>query len=141
MSASHVQEALLIFPGVNKANDGDKTFRKLDERASLFFKLAGSPEQIAVDVRRVAQIVKDHRGAELVFAKNKKEQEELWRARKVALWSAMDSVPGSKCWTTDVCVPISKLPQLVREVQADCARRGVVAPIVGHGPSAPALPG
>ncbi len=35
-------------------------------------------------------------------------------------------------WWTDVCVPISRLPQCIAETTADIAQSGLLAPIVGH---------
>jgi D-lactate dehydrogenase (cytochrome) len=56
---------------------------------------------------------------------------KLWEGRKVALWSAMALQPESKCWTTDVCVPISALPTLVEQTKTDLALRGLTACHVG----------
>ena len=44
----------------------------------------------------------------------------------------MEFLPGSRCWTTDVCVPISQLPIIIAEIQADTLREGIVGPIVSH---------
>lgn len=49
----------------------------------------------------------------------------------MALWSAMALQPESKCWTTDVCVPISALPTLVEQTKKDLAARGLTACHVG----------
>jgi D-lactate dehydrogenase (cytochrome) len=40
--------------------------------------------------------------------------------------------PGTKGFSTDVCVPISRLADCVRETEADIAATGLIAPIVGH---------
>ena len=82
--------------------------------------------------RGTGDIVKHNKGAKLITATTEEEKEDLWRARKVALWSALEYHPGSRCWTTDVCVPISKFPTLVAETQADLKSLDIVAPIVGH---------
>jgi D-lactate dehydrogenase (cytochrome) len=37
-----------------------------------------------------------------------------------------------KPWTTDVCVPISRLAECVLETRADVQEAGVLAPLVGH---------
>ena len=34
--------------------------------------------------------------------------------------------------TTDVCVPISKLPECLLETRADLDEAGVISPIIGH---------
>ena len=40
--------------------------------------------------------------------------------------------PGCRSLTTDVCVPISALPQLVTRTKADIQENGLVGPMVGH---------
>ena len=53
---------------------------------SLFFKFAGTEQQIKHDVGETGRIVSANGGNKLVFARNDKEKDDLWRARKVALW-------------------------------------------------------
>ena len=47
------------------------------------------------------------------------QREELWRARKVAYWSAFSLRPGAECWITDVAVPLSQLSAVLRDTEAD----------------------
>jgi D-lactate dehydrogenase (cytochrome) len=122
----------LMMKAINKAESTNKHARQWPEQPSLFFKFAGSPEQIKLDMKRTSEIVKRNSGTKLLTATTEAEKEDLWRARKVALWSALAYVPGSRCWTTDVCVPMSQFPTLVAETKADLDSLGVIAPIVGH---------
>jgi len=48
------------------------------------------------------------------------------------LMSSMAAHPGCRCWTTDVCVPVSRLPQLVYETKKDLSDSGLQSTIVGH---------
>lgn len=99
---------------------------------SIFFKFQGpTPESIDQCVELVTAISQKHGGRDLVFAKNEEESDELWRARKAAHWSAMALVEGSTCYSTDVCVPVSNLPRLVKETKEDLAREGIVGPLLG----------
>jgi len=52
--------------------------------------------------------------------------------RKYALMSTLAANPGTRCWTTDVCVPVSRLPQLILETKKDLADSGLLSTIVGH---------
>ncbi|CAD6568519.1 MAG: hypothetical protein CYPHOPRED_002683 [Cyphobasidiales sp. Tagirdzhanova-0007] len=122
----------LMMKAINKAEANNKNARQWQEAPSLFFKFNGSAEQMRLDMHRTAEIVKRHRGSKLITATSEDEKENLWRARKIALWSALAYYPGSRCWTTDVCVPISKFPDLVHETKEDLLRLNIVAPIVGH---------
>ena len=40
--------------------------------------------------------------------------------------------PGSKPMVTDVCVPISRLAECIRETKTDLDRSSIMAPIAGH---------
>jgi len=59
---------------------------------------------------------------------------ELWSARKEALWSvmALKRRDGDKVWTTDVAVPLSRLPDIIEETKEDIVESGLLAAIVGH---------
>lgn len=80
----------------------------------------------------LAEIVAKHKGTPLQIAENKDVSEKLWRARKMALFAALESYPGSRAWTTDVCVPIGQLPALVAETKREMSELGLIAPICGH---------
>lgn len=56
----------------------------------------------------------------------------MWNDRKNAHFAGLALVPGAKGWPTDVCVPVSKLPDLVYETKKDLAEIGLVSTIVGH---------
>ncbi|KIK95032.1 hypothetical protein PAXRUDRAFT_141634 [Paxillus rubicundulus Ve08.2h10] len=99
---------------------------------TLFFKLQGSFECISETSKIVQRIVQRHGSTRFEFASTDQEAEDLWENRKYALVSTLASHPGTKCWTTDVCVPVSKLPQLVYETKEDLAKAGLKSTIVGH---------
>ena len=122
----------LMMTAINRAESKNKNARQWQEKPSLFFKFAGSEEQIKLDMKRTSEIVNRNKGSKLITATTEQEKEDLWRARKVALFSALEYLPGSRCWTTDVCVPISQFPTLVAETKEDLASLDVIAPIVGH---------
>ena len=74
---------------VNKASFDQPGAKKWAEKPSLFFKFTGDEAQIKHDISETAKVVKSNRGDTLIFAKNEQEKEDLWRARKVGLWSSV----------------------------------------------------
>jgi len=40
--------------------------------------------------------------------------------------------PGAVAWSTDCCVPLSKLADCIAETRSDIEESGLLAPIVGH---------
>ncbi|UZJ50706.1 hypothetical protein CBS101457_000026 [Exobasidium rhododendri] len=108
------------------------------EQPSLFFKFSGSHAHVAEDQRLTTEIVERH-GADMAAlhrSRNEAEVEEIWKSRKIALWSAIqyrsDGHEGFNSWGTDVCVPIARLPKLVDLVKKDIAEHDLYGPIVGH---------
>ncbi|KAG1801456.1 D-lactate dehydrogenase cytochrome oxidoreductase [Suillus plorans] len=99
---------------------------------TLFFKIQGSPESIRDTSNVVQEIVQRHGSTRFEFAATEEEAGEMWENRKYALFSTLATQPGSKVWTTDVCVPVSRLPQLVYETKEDLAKAGLKSTIVGH---------
>ncbi|KAG6878896.1 hypothetical protein C0992_006833 [Termitomyces sp. T32_za158] len=107
--------------------------RKWPEKDSLFFKFQGvSPASLQETARVVRKIVEKHGGTGFELARSEKEAEELWDDRKNAHYSGMSLVEGARGWPTDVCVPVSKLPELVYETKKDLAQIGITSTIVGH---------
>ena len=113
---------------VNLTCKTQKHLRQWPEQPALFFKFQGNEMQIQDAIKRTSKIVTDNGGNKLVFAKDDKEKADLWYARKAALWSALDYLPGSRCITTDVCVPISNFPKLIAETKDDMDKSNLIAP-------------
>ena len=60
------------------------------------------------------------------------ERKKLCDARHDAYYAAMALKPGCTVWPTDVCVPISRLAECIRETRADIDASNLTVPIVGH---------
>ncbi|KAI0078997.1 hypothetical protein K474DRAFT_1770589 [Panus rudis PR-1116 ss-1] len=100
---------------------------------TLFFKLQGTDAAIKETTNEVKKIIKRHGSTQFRFASTDREAEELWENRKYALMSTITAGgEGTRVWTTDVCVPVSKLPELVYETKKDLKESGLGYTIVGH---------
>jgi len=117
---------------IHAINKGGGLDTKLPVRDTLFFKIQGAPESTQATGMIVQSIAKKNGSSQFVFAKDKQQGDDLWNNRKLALYAAQASIPGSRVWTTDVCVPVSKLPTLVQETKRDLAQAGIQSAIVGH---------
>ncbi|KAG9308317.1 FAD-linked oxidase-like protein [Chiua virens] len=108
----------------------ERTYPEVD---SLFFKFQG-PTQASIKetAHIVKEIVKRHGATGFELARNEKEAKDLWADRKNALYSGLALLEGSRGWSTDVCVPVSRLPDLVYETKQDIQQLGLVSTIVGH---------
>jgi len=107
--------------------------RKYPEQDSLFFKFQGpTPASLAETAKIVKEVVQKHGGTGFELARTEKDAHDLWQDRKNALYSGLALLEGSRGWGTDVCVPVSKLPQLVYETKKDLQRSGIVSILIGH---------
>lgn len=80
----------------------------------------------------VSEITKQHLGGSFKYAKDEKEQQDLWEARKICLWSATLLKENASIWTTDVVVPVSKLPIIIDETKNNLKHSTIEGSIVGH---------
>lgn len=66
------------------------------------------------NIQLVRDISKTHKSGDFEFAKSAEEGKQLWSARKESLWSMMAiRREGDEVWSTDVAVPISRLPDII----------------------------
>lgn len=118
-------------------NASGQTSRHWIEKPTLFFKIGGNNRVVLSElVSEVRQIAKDNNSSHFEFARTKDEIEELWEARKMALWSTINQGKSKnkdiQIWTTDVAVPISKLCQVLSETKEDINKSGLTGTLVGH---------
>ncbi|KAI9659951.1 MAG: D-lactate ferricytochrome c oxidoreductase [Bathelium mastoideum] len=115
-------------------NEAGMTSKQWKEAPTLFFKFSGTPAAVKENIGIVQGMAKACGSKAFEFAKNEDERAELWSARKEALWSTMAQKKdeGDHVWTTDVAVPISRLPEIIEMTKEDMNKSGLVGSIVGH---------
>ncbi|XP_075796805.1 putative D-lactate dehydrogenase, mitochondrial isoform X1 [Pelodiscus sinensis] len=99
---------------------------------TLFLEFHGSPGSLDEQVRQAGEIVQLNGGSDFAWAREPEARNKLWAARHNAWYAALALRPGSKGYSTDVCVPISRLPQIVDETHRDLQESGLTGPMVGH---------
>ncbi|KAJ4493078.1 FAD-linked oxidase-like protein [Lentinula edodes] len=118
---------------MHAVNNFGQSGRTWPVKDTLFFKLQGHNDTSLRDTAKVVkEVAEKYGGFGFQLAKNDKEADDLWHDRKNAHYSGLALVPGSRPIATDVCVPVSRLPDLVYETKKDLSTLGLVAPIVGH---------
>ena len=104
----------------------------LPEVTTLFFEFHGSPAGVAEQVATVRDLAQANGGGDFAFSDRPEERARLWKARHDAYYAAVNVRPGAVGWSTDVCVPISRLPDIILATRADIDAGTVPASIVGH---------
>jgi D-lactate dehydrogenase (cytochrome) len=99
---------------------------------TLFLEFRGSRESVESDVRLTREIVYEEGCTSFQFTADERERNELWEARHHAAYALMHQYPAAKHMATDVCVPLSKLPEAVLHARRTMDEEGVVGAIIGH---------
>ncbi len=100
---------------------------------TLFFEFHSDSQRHVADQTDTVQALAAERGGRgFQWATELEDRERLWRARHDALYAAIALRPGARAWTTDVCVPISRLAECVLATKADNAGASFPICLVGH---------
>jgi D-lactate dehydrogenase (cytochrome) len=77
-------------------------------------RFSGTKAGVKENISFVKSIAKQHHAGNFEFATSPEEQHTLWSARKEALWSMLAlRKTGEEVWSTDVAVPLSRLPDII----------------------------
>jgi D-lactate dehydrogenase (cytochrome) len=109
-------------------------YSKIDLKVAptLFVEFHGTQAGTAEQTQLFGAIAEEMGGGPFSWATKEEDRQRLWQARHDAFWATKSLMPGKEAFATDVCVPISRLAECVKETQADLAANGLYGPIVGH---------
>jgi D-lactate dehydrogenase (cytochrome) len=100
---------------------------------TLFFEFHGeSASHVADDARTVEGLAAERGGRGFRWASTLEDRQKLWQARHDAMYAAIALRPGCRAWTTDVCVPISRLADCIVETKQDNVGAPFPIALVGH---------
>lgn len=96
---------------INRAGGTSRSWKVLP---TLFFKFSGTTAGVADSITLATALAQQNKADTFEFAQNDQEAHDLWSARKQSLWSMLAlRTEGSEVWSTDVSVPISRLPDII----------------------------
>nr|XP_020470349.1 probable D-lactate dehydrogenase, mitochondrial [Monopterus albus] len=99
---------------------------------TLFLEFHGSGQSLKDQVNTTADITQSNGGSDFQWAQEAETRNRLWKARHDAWYAAQALRPGCKAYATDVCVPLSRLPQIIVETKEDLIENKLTGPIAGH---------
>ncbi|XP_037671532.1 probable D-lactate dehydrogenase, mitochondrial isoform X2 [Choloepus didactylus] len=99
---------------------------------TLFLEFHGSERVLAEQLQQAEEICRHNGASHFSWAQEAKERSRLWAARHNAWYAALALRPGCKGYSTDVCVPISRLPEILVQTKEDLKASGLTGTIVGH---------
>ena len=104
----------------------------LPHKDLLLLEFHGSAESTAIDIAAACEILERHGGQGFKQTTDEAERRKLWQARHDAGLACRSHQPGGRIFSTDVCVPISRLSECIELTQKDLADSKIYGPLVGH---------
>ncbi|WP_443642779.1 FAD-linked oxidase C-terminal domain-containing protein [Candidatus Levibacter sp. Uisw_134_01] len=111
-------------------NNYSKT--NLPEAPLLLLEFHGSEASVKEQSELFGEIASDFGGNDFEWTSNSEDRNKLWKARHDAYWSCKAVRPEAEIYSTDVCVPISKLSDCITETIEDMKKNQLIGPIVSH---------
>jgi len=104
----------------------------LRESPMLLMEFHGSEAGVREQAETVQAITGEQGGEDFQWASTPEERTRLWAARHKAYFAGMQLNPGCRTVTTDTCVPISRLAEIINLSVAEADASGLPYYIVGH---------
>jgi D-lactate dehydrogenase (cytochrome) len=98
----------------------------------LLMEFHGSAAGVQEQAHSVQEIAREHGGADFQWATTPEERTKLWTARHQSYFAALQTRPGCRCQSSDTCVPISRLAEIIDASIAETEASGIPYWIVGH---------
>ena len=101
-------------------------------KPTLFYEFHGTERGVEEQARQAGEISSEFGGSDFQWATRTEDRNKLWQARHDVYYATLAMAPGKRVMSTDVCVPISRLAEVITETSTDIDETGLLAPIVGH---------
>ena len=115
---------------VKAVNQRDKL--GLPEMPMLLMEFHGSPASVEEQAERCRRSPPSTAARASSGPRKPEERTRLWEARHNAYFACLALKPGCRSFTTDICVPISRLAECIDATIADIEASFLPAPILGH---------
>lgn len=103
------------------------------EVPTLWIELAGASAGALEDVRALCEeLCRDAGALDVRVARQPEELEALWRARHHAFYALKALYPGEAFLSTDLCVPLDALPEILTFTEDGLHAEGLDASVLGH---------
>lgn len=104
----------------------------LPEEPLLLLEFHGSKKSVDEQSELFGEIALEFGGNNYEWTSNNEERNKLWKARHDAYWASRSYMPGTEMYSTDVCVPISRLSECIVETVKDLNDNDLIGPIASH---------
>ncbi len=102
------------------------------EQPTLFLEFHGTQAGVEEQAQLVQEIASANGGMDFQWTTKAEERNKLWQARHDAYFACLQLRHGTRCVSTDVCVPISRLTECIVETTKDIEKASMPIPLFGH---------
>ncbi|WP_075982694.1 FAD-binding oxidoreductase [Bacillus massilinigeriensis] len=102
------------------------------EVPTLFIEISGSVQTVKNEIELVKEVAMSEGCQLFEFETDSLSRAKLWEARHHVAFAILAGNPGKGMLSTDVCVPISELPNAIIETRRITNQFGIDAAIFGH---------
>jgi D-lactate dehydrogenase (cytochrome) len=102
------------------------------EGPTLFLEFSGTEPAVRHELERAETLARNEGCVAFEAGSDEGERVRLWNARHNAALAVMATAPGKKLMSTDVCVPVSALPEAIRHARELVESAGIAAAVLGH---------
>lgn len=99
---------------------------------TLFLEFHGSQGWVDEQAEAVRALAAANGGSDFDWSTRTEDRARLWKARHETIYSNQSLRPGCKTYTTDVCVPVSRLAEAVLAARRDADTAPFPVKIIGH---------
>lgn len=104
----------------------------IKEADTLFIECSGSKQEVEQQIETIKEIATLANSQSFEYEYESRARMNLWEARHKAGMAIAAANPGKKLMSTDVCVPISYLPDAIHHAREVVENHQVNASIFGH---------
>ncbi|WP_047154696.1 FAD-binding oxidoreductase [Aneurinibacillus tyrosinisolvens] len=103
-----------------------------EEAPTLFLECSGTENEVEYQLEMIKECIASSNSRSFQTEKDSKKRAQLWEARHKAGLAVIAAYPGELLMATDVCVPISKLPEAIHKAREIVNEHNIQAAIFGH---------
>ena len=99
---------------------------------TLFLELHGNRAGLVEDESILREVAHEGGATHIQFETNQEAREKLWEARHHLAYAYLHAHPGKKQLVTDVCVPLTVLPEAIEVARQTLKEEGLDGGVLGH---------
>ncbi len=104
----------------------------MQELPTLFVEFQGSAAGVQEQLDFFAELATENGAGTFEWSSDEQALSQLWKARHNAYYAAQALRPGTQAYSTDACIPISRLAECVDATRQDIEASGLIGTILGH---------